>query len=125
MSKFKLTDEMINKIELDIYDEWQYDEGLCNVGIKGIENEIKEYFNMLCDEYSDGYVYSYAYIDPIDKIVTCIWISVVAGDDIHDKNEMIYISKNKGNKIYKRLINTDKDVSKELKEWIDQYDKED
>ena len=124
MIKFNFTDKIISKIYLDIFDEWQYDKGLCDVGIEGIENEVRDYFNITCEEYPDSYVYTYVYIDPKDKIVKKIWISVVAGDDVHDKNEMLYISKKKGKDIYKRLLNSDKNISNELEIWIDECIKE-
>ena len=122
----KITDEMIQRIELDPYDEWCSDpnDGTINVGITEIEQDVRDFFNMQPEDWPDSYVNIYAIINPKLKEVVEIETHIVDGcDGFHDKGETIKVPMKLRKKILKQLFN-DKTLGTELKTWIDSYEEE-
>ena len=122
----KITSELIQRMELDPEDEWCTDpeDGTINVGIVGIEQDIRDYFNMQSDDYPDGYTNSYAIINPHLKECVELEISVWDGfDGRDDKGETVKVPARIRKKIVKQLCN-DKLLGDELTAWIESFEED-
>ena len=122
----KITDEMIKRMALDPYDDWDVDDdaGTVNIGIEGIEQDVRDYFKMQPEDYPDSYVVMFVDINPKTMEAVSIYVCLVSGfDAIPDKNEAIKVPKKYGKKIFNQIVNSNEKLKEEFLKWIEEEGK--
>ena len=125
----KITDEMIQRMELDPYDDWDTDwpdnPHIGNVGITGIEQDVRDYFNIQSDEWPDSYVNMYVDINPSTSEAISMYVHVDDGfDQRHDKCETIRIPKKYGKRMFNQLRDSNIDLREEFLRWMEELKEE-
>ena len=119
-NRIEITEDLIKKMELDPHDDWDcdYDNKTENVGVIGIEQDIRDYCSIQPEVWPDSYVNIYAEIEPIKKIVTAIEFHVITNyDDTYDVSETITVPKEFQKKIFEQLRDSDAELTEEFIEW--------
>lgn len=116
----KIDDELIRKMELDPYDDWQIqlEVKTVNVSIDGIDQDVRNYFGFDVDDYPDSWITSYAIINPQTREAIELYIHHC--DDNADKAETVIVPKEFQRKIFDQLVNSaDEELKKEFLDFIE------
>lgn len=106
------TDEEIKReiISVAYDDEWIDDEEkTVDVRFYGFENRLRRFFN-LEDDYGNDWIDCYATIDPVEGMVTGIYMQFVSNCDMPDRELQIKITNiPEGKALFNALLDSDKD----------------
>lgn len=100
------------RLIVDYNDEWQFNDEDKTVDVKfyGFENRLRRFFN-LEDDYGDDWIDCYATIDPINGIVTKIFMVFTSNCDIPDRELSLNITNNvEGKWLLDNMLENDKDI---------------
>ena len=117
----KINDELIRKMELDPYDDWQIqlEEKTVNVSIEGIDQNVRDYFGYDVENYPDSWITSYAIINPQTR--EAIELYIHHNDDDANKAETIVVPKEFQKKIFDQLVDSaNTELRKEFLDWIEE-----
>lgn len=108
----------LNNLQLDNDDEWQIEDDIHLVSVKfyGLETVMFKLFDIdLDNQFPNGWIDSYAYIDPLTKTVTEIYLNFSSGIGVeYDRELDIKITNSR-----EQHIIYDKLKTKELDEFVD------
>ena len=108
------TEEEIKKEQLvvDYNDEWRFndDEKTVDVKFYGFENRLRKFF-YLNDDYGEDWIDCYATIDPVNEIVTEIFMTFTSNCDLPDRELQMKITNYpEGRWLLENMKENDKDV---------------
>lgn len=81
------------KLTIDYNDEWQFNDKEKTVDVKfyGFEDMLRRFFN-LEDDYGDDWIDCYATIDPVNGVVTEIYMQFTSNCEIPDRELQLKIT---------------------------------
>ena len=79
----------LKNVAIDNDDEWQIEDYTVSVKFYGLENFVCKMFDIdLTEQFLDGWIDSYAYIDPLYKTVTELYFDFQSNAGIENDREL-------------------------------------